>query len=1199
MSHLERNLRSLATHFPAAARAIQLAPDWSGYTEVAPDGAVTCRASGATGPWVHSRRGPATEARRIAESATPAPRELVLLMGSGTGPVVAELLGRFPENRLAVLEPRLPLLRLMLTHYDFTSALASGRLVLVAEFPGAPAITVLDRACREIGTYGHHVVKLAYAANDPEHQMLQRAFAEWLKTLVVAMSTSFGGSRHGADNSMANLGHYLTSSGFVPFRGVLKGQPAVLVGAGPSLARNIEVLREWSGKVFVLAVSSALKRVLAAGVQVHATMVVDYHHLSVRYFDGVKESPVLFVMPGCHPAVLDTWHGPLVVGESNHTRRVLGGSVPDHGSLPGEMSNVAHHSFRLLEHMGAGTIMLAGLDQANSFHISHAPGTSFFDELAGSSHRFGSPEVNELIWITSKCDVVGEDAYGNPLTSDPLMAESASRFEALIATGSAKRVLNCTEGGRRLAGAEEVPLRAALEATCRAKADVSGFQAALEASRKPDPAAIRRAGKTLQRAVSYCSQLEQAAEHMGQELTEAFKQLDAGGEAERASQVDESIQRFNRLQSEWKELYEEILSLASADQHRRRRALQDAQRPGLDPHQAKMRQLAAEADFAQAAHRAASLWGELLSRGLRRIGTMAEKFPALQQLAPMWKQLSSPGELAQIESEGSAVVSSSVGGETKLDATIQFCPDPAVNAAFVGDADWSPLRMAVRSLLSTPAVRRVILPWRPEMGEPPARDPRLVLVDWVEPMRYAHEADVLGLFGWNHTSTLRGLGMTTAMGTDGDPFAFVDLQDAAGGEPAAFCIAVTAANGFLTREVVDSLVERGRSTGWAQAFYTAEGPRGLVPFVYERSTMAQVRDEGTRPHVAFLQMAAFWGPSYAYMPTDAVQCRRSFELLTPRGRRFCRAVAQRLGESVSQQPTLAELIRVGNELDSEWAGELPLDLEIELTTRREINPSWLPKLGRSGDMSPELLDSIAAELVEHEERPNLTLGGHGDPLLFPELMQVIEKFRPIVPRINVRTFGEGLTLERIQQLSDAGVDVLTVRMGVWNEQEYAKQAGKDQFRAIAEPMIRFGTEQLKSGRQRMMVVPEVVKSLAGDRWLLEFRKALYTAVSWPNVIDANDWDGAVAPTQAINLFPGKRRPCVRLFEQLLVFAGGEVPLCQQDFEASSPIGVVGQSKLAEIWNSERMLAARSAHAAGEYNSARASCGPCNQWHRLT
>lgn len=97
----------------------------------------------------------------------------------------------------------------------------------------------------------------------------------------------------------------------------LKGVPTILVGAGPSLDKNIDLLKECKGKACIIACSSALKPMLAKDIVPDIVFVTDSKAKEMRLmldesdFYSKPDEMVLICDSFVHPSVHEDWKGEL------------------------------------------------------------------------------------------------------------------------------------------------------------------------------------------------------------------------------------------------------------------------------------------------------------------------------------------------------------------------------------------------------------------------------------------------------------------------------------------------------------------------------------------------------------------------------------------------------------------------------------------------------------------------------------------------------------------------------------------------------------------------------------------------------------------------------------------------------------------------------------------------------------------------
>ena len=157
--------------------------------------------------------------------------------------------------------------------------------------------------------------------------------------------------------------------------------PGIVVAAGPSLNKNVQELKRAKGKAFILAVDTAIKPLLQAGIVPDMFAVIDgMKPLELVQKEDVREIP-LFTTLNAAPEILDYQTGMKFFSNEGYqfAERILrkSGCKP---ALVASGGSVATNAFSLLYKIGIDTIILVGQDLAYTNNKSHADGT-FHDEM--------------------------------------------------------------------------------------------------------------------------------------------------------------------------------------------------------------------------------------------------------------------------------------------------------------------------------------------------------------------------------------------------------------------------------------------------------------------------------------------------------------------------------------------------------------------------------------------------------------------------------------------------------------------------------------------------------------------------------------------------------------------------------------------------------------------------------------------------
>ncbi|MCL1843339.1 MAG: DUF115 domain-containing protein [Defluviitaleaceae bacterium] len=255
-----------------------------------------------------------------------------------------------------------------------------------------------------------------------------------------------------------NMHYIFKEPWYKGLKGVLDGRPAVLVSAGPSLNKNIQLLKEIQGKVFIVAAYSSVKTFEANGVKPDMFMALDaiqaaypvgeeygldeislFLHPSVprEMFEHHKENNFIFVEYGSY---ITYFLGATGKNIKNDTFDVPGGSV-------------AHSIANLLKYMGAGTIVMIGQDLAHTGNQHHAK------EYMEGLNEFWTKRAESV-----KAVEVVEDVFGDMVETSGMYNSFRESFEQF-----AKRnldnfeMIDATEGGAKIENTKIMSLREAID----------------------------------------------------------------------------------------------------------------------------------------------------------------------------------------------------------------------------------------------------------------------------------------------------------------------------------------------------------------------------------------------------------------------------------------------------------------------------------------------------------------------------------------------------------------------------------------------------------------------------------------------------------------------------------------------------------------------------------------------------------------
>lgn len=390
-----------------------------------------------------------------------------LIFGMGNLAYLKELRARNPENPFFVYEPDEAIFLELMKKYDLREILTDEHTYIAV---GRSGVTTI-RTWMEIGIgYSNYefidfCALPGYACVYPyEFLLLKRSFMECIESLVLMRNTLVIQGSGLVENEFSHLKDCVRQSSVSELIQTFqkenkKGQyTAILVSAGPSLDYNIKDLLKAKGKIFTIAVDTAIRPLLQAGIIPDMFMTVDpVKDLFLFEQAGVSEIPlVLSIESRKGISKIHTGRHFYILNSGDYMANIMMRYDKEIISTSSGGS-VATDAFTLLRKMGFHTIILVGQDLAYPGNRSHAKAA--YDDTVDKS---------DGIYFEV------EDIHGGQVLTRIDMNHYRRWFEDRIAEDSNLHVIDATEGGALIHGSEIMTLRDAIE---REKNEISDFDA--------------------------------------------------------------------------------------------------------------------------------------------------------------------------------------------------------------------------------------------------------------------------------------------------------------------------------------------------------------------------------------------------------------------------------------------------------------------------------------------------------------------------------------------------------------------------------------------------------------------------------------------------------------------------------------------------------------------------------------------------
>lgn len=424
-----------------------------------------------------SRRRPVEEAERLVAGFDVRKAGGLLVLGFGLGHHVAAACRRLRRAGVVVVfEPDLGLLRAVLEQVDHSAWMAQFPFLIIDDPDDAGAMSEAIRGYEAPLAVGIEV--LEHPASRQRLGEASGRFTESFTRVVSAMRTHVITTMVQTDvtlrNVLMNADAYVSSPGIDDLAGIAQGQPAIVVSAGPSLARTIAELKRpgLRDRCVIVAVQTVLKQLLAEGIKPHFVTALDYHEISRRFYEGLTAADVegvtLIAEPRANPAIIEAWPGDMRMTGDKWLDDILGPEIAGPHAQLRAGATVAHLAYYVARHLGCDPVILTGQDLAFTDGQYYAAGAAIHQVWSGELSMFNTLEMMEwqrIVRMRSNLRRV-EDHLGRPVYTDDQMATYLAQFERDFGTDAAQGLttIDATEGGVRKPHTSTMTMREALNA---------------------------------------------------------------------------------------------------------------------------------------------------------------------------------------------------------------------------------------------------------------------------------------------------------------------------------------------------------------------------------------------------------------------------------------------------------------------------------------------------------------------------------------------------------------------------------------------------------------------------------------------------------------------------------------------------------------------------------------------------------------
>lgn len=408
--------------------------------------------------YLHSKYDPENEAKKWADGINMTDKDSLIIMGLGLGYYLDELIKRFPQKTILVIEPDIDMFYNLITIRDIKQYYNNSKITLIVELEQEIISAIINEH------FYFNSIRKPIIIEIPAYNNL---YIEEIKELYEGIhrniiefrgniATKLFFANMWIDNGIRNLNNIKMDYSAKIFNNGFEEIPTIIVSAGPSLDKNVKLLKNMYNKALIIAVGSATNILEKNDIKTHMIMGIDGLKEESNIFKSLKSNEAIFLYaPTIHyesPKLYKgrkAWFGLDVQPTINEILNKYYVDYPILNSGPSVANIALSFANKVLK---SRMIIFIGQDLAYTNEKIYAD---------GYVNYFQSEEVRDY---NNKDFVLTKDIYGKDIYTKKPFLNMQKWFEDYVRIFRMnERVINCTEGGIGIPGVRNLDLEQTID----------------------------------------------------------------------------------------------------------------------------------------------------------------------------------------------------------------------------------------------------------------------------------------------------------------------------------------------------------------------------------------------------------------------------------------------------------------------------------------------------------------------------------------------------------------------------------------------------------------------------------------------------------------------------------------------------------------------------------------------------------------
>ncbi|MDD3467518.1 MAG: DUF115 domain-containing protein [Campylobacterales bacterium] len=462
----------------------------------------------------------------------------LVFYGIGNGVFLSAIMQSEVHQKIVIVEPEIEILFITLHFMDFSEAIKSTRLVLFlqedADYTAVRWFMGTNKFGQFLKTYTLNIMAPYYGKYQTSIVQTNKIFVEAILHFIKSHGNDATDSLVGIDHFWQNIPKMLQNPSFHQLLTKKNAHTAVIVSTGPSLTKQLPLLKEIQEHVTIISVDASMPILESWGIKPDIVTSLERIKETAKFFKKTSkkfQKDIVFVSSALqHKEIYKSIKdGQIVIPMRPFGYMQIVG-LDEYGYIGIGMS-AANLAFELAFLMDYKNVIFVGQDLAyGSDGKSHA-----------QNHVYGENDIK------TRDDDSFITAYGgNGLARTNEIWRLFLGF-FVLAIADAKqyvRAYNCTEGGARIDGTIEIPFKEAIDTIV----DKSFYKRPI-ILQKPSPETyevlISHIHKNMKTMIKYAKDAKKSIEKLFLDVAKECERLEALNKEQRLEKIN--FNRINKL----------------------------------------------------------------------------------------------------------------------------------------------------------------------------------------------------------------------------------------------------------------------------------------------------------------------------------------------------------------------------------------------------------------------------------------------------------------------------------------------------------------------------------------------------------------------------------------------------------------------------------------------------------------------------